>query len=276
MKPRKRQIARRNALIVSAIAVVFAIPAAILPTIAEDDLAVAPAPGSEPVPSSGFSLDTLWTEVKGATSGLLDDIFAEPRAVEQDPRGADWNNVSFTAAEAEARLAPDGPDRLIVAPDGSAAGYDRDEWNHWVASDLGADCDVRDAILYRDAIAPSIESGCQIVATWRDPYTGAEIADQGGLDIDHMVPLAAAERSGASGWSDAQRETYANDPLVTLAVDLGENRAKGDRGPETWKPVNQGSWCSYSVRWVEVKATYGLTVNEAEAAALRDMLATCA
>ena len=60
------------------------------------------------------------------------------------------------------------------------------------------------------------------------------MTDSPEVDIDHVVPLANAWRSGASSasWRKADREAYANDPKVLLSVDDAANQAKGDKGPE--------------------------------------------
>jgi len=45
-------------------------------------------------------------------------------------------------------------------------------------------------------------------------------------------------KSGASAWTTAQRQTFANDlthPQL-LAVTDNVNESKGDSGPEDWKP----------------------------------------
>ena len=58
------------------------------------------------------------------------------------------------------------------------------------------------------------------------------------VDIDHMVPLSNAWKSGAASWTTARRQSFANDlqnPQL-LAVTDNVNQAKGDQGPETWKP----------------------------------------
>lgn len=58
------------------------------------------------------------------------------------------------------------------------------------------------------------------------------------MDIDHLVPLSNAWKSGASAWTTAQRQTFANDlthPQL-LAVTDNVNESKGDSGPEDWKP----------------------------------------
>ena len=92
----------------------------------------------------------------------------------------------------------------------------------------------------------SVEVGgsCKrVVGSWYDPYTEQTYSDPQEIDIDHVVPLAEAWRSGASSWDDERRERYANDPLVLLSVEDNANQAKGDKGPEAWKPPNVAEWC---------------------------------
>jgi hypothetical protein len=42
-------------------------------------------------------------------------------------------------------------------------------------------------------------------------------------------------------WDDEQRQRYANDPDVLLSVEDKANQAKGDKGPEAWKPPKRPS-----------------------------------
>lgn len=171
---------------------------------------------------------------------------------------------------------------LSVAPAGSMAGYSREEFPHW-ASDAEAfgwtesdgSCDVRDVALIRDGQDVRVDGDCTVTGTWLDPYTGATLTDSSDVDIDHVVPLANAWRSGASGWSGADREAYANDPAVLLSADASANRQKGDRGPEAWQPPNIAYHCEYARRWVGIKSGWQMTVNAAEGDALEEMLATC-
>jgi hypothetical protein len=174
---------------------------------------------------------------------------------------------------------------LTVAPPGSMAGYSREEFPHW-ASDATSygwkepdgSCDVRDTALIRDGKGVQIDEDCSITAgTWLDPYTGKSVTDSSEVDIDHVVALANAWRSGASSaaWSTADREAYANDPEVLLSTDAGANRTKGDKGPEAWKPPNHHYWCEYGRRWIWIKSVWDLSVNPNEKTALKEMLATC-
>ena len=180
-------------------------------------------------------------------------------------------------AEASATLR-----EIEVAPPGSMSGYSRERFPHWSdAAEFGWDvpspsCDVRDAALIRDGEGVEVGDGCDIASgRWFDPYTGSTYDDLAEIDIDHVVPLAEAWRSGASSWDAGKRERYANDPDVLLAVEDNANQSKGDKGPEAWKPPNEEEWCDYAQRWIQIKAKYDLSVNEQEREALEQMLGTC-
>jgi hypothetical protein len=166
-------------------------------------------------------------------------------------------------------------DQLTVAGAGSMKGYSREHFPHW--RDAGANCDVRDVVLKRDGKDVKL-SGCNVVdGRWTSVYDNKAIADPDGMDIDHMVPLANAWRSGAAGWDDKKRGDFANDltrPQL-FAVSATSNRAKGDQDPSQWKPPNRAFWCTYAEDWINVKIYWRLTVTTAEKAALTDMLETC-
>ena len=183
-----------------------------------------------------------------------------------------------SASEARKQLAG-----LQVAQPGSMAGYSREKFPHWASDgtvfgwrEPDGSCDVRDDALIRDGQGVKINESCTVTSgTWLDPYTGKTLPDSGDVDIDHVVPLANAWRSGAASWMTAERERYANNPEVLLSVDDGANQEKGDKGPEAWKPPNTSYYCEYARRWIWIKSDWRLTINEAEKKALTDMLSTC-
>ena len=116
------------------------------------------------------------------------------------------------------------------------------------------------------------------LGVWNDPYTGSTFTLPSDLDIDHMVPLADAHRSGGWQWSTTKKRAYANDldhPETLIAVDDGSNSSKSDKSPDQWLPPNGAYRCTYAIEWVTVKATWALTVTAAERAALVSNLATC-
>jgi hypothetical protein len=165
---------------------------------------------------------------------------------------------------------------LTVKPDGSLDGYSRDKFPHWI--DQGNSCDTREVVLKRDGTNVSTGSDCYPTSgSWLSPYDGATWTQPSDVDIDHVVPLADAWRTGASGWTQDQRQAYANDlsdPQL-IAVTDNVNQAKGDKSPDQWKPPSTGYWCTYASMWVAVKHKFNLTVNDAEKSALTDMLGKC-
>jgi Protein of unknown function (DUF1524) len=176
---------------------------------------------------------------------------------------------------------------LRVRPAGSMAGYSREEFSHWSdAEEFGwklpsgtpdpESCDARDAALIRDGKGERVQEFCDVVSgEWFDPYGGHTYTDPSDIDIDHIVPLANAWRSGASSWDAAKRESFANVPRDLLSVDDGLNQSKGDKGPEAWKPPRKTYWCVYSKGWIGIKHYWKLSITSAEKSALKQMLGTC-
>lgn len=184
--------------------------------------------------------------------------------------GAPATTSTGSAADARGRLAD-----LTVAKAGSMKGYSREKFPHWRSA--GDNCDVRDTVLKRDGTKVKL-SGCNVVAgTWTSIYDGKVLDSPTKVDIDHVVPLANAWRSGAASWTTDQRSDFANDledPQL-VAVSATSNRSKGDQDPSTWKPSETSSWCQYAQDWIAVKTKWKLTVTTAEKSALADMLEKC-
>jgi hypothetical protein len=158
-------------------------------------------------------------------------------------------------------------------------GYDRDLFRHWVDAD-GDGCDTRDEVLLAEAlIRPSIGSGCGLTGgRWRSPYDGVVVLVARGLDVDHMVPLAEAWRSGADRWDASTREVFANDLAYApslVAVTASSNRSKSDRDPASWLPGVNRYRCTYVALWIAVKWRWGLSVDGVERVALQAGLVGC-
>ncbi|MCX4449363.1 HNH endonuclease family protein [Streptomyces sp. NPDC087866] len=165
---------------------------------------------------------------------------------------------------------------LTVQAEGSSSGYSRDKFPHWITQS-GA-CNTREVVLKRDGTNVSQDSSCAATSgSWYSEYDGATWTAASDLDIDHMVPLAEAWRSGASGWTTAQRQAYANDltrPQL-IAVTDNVNQAKGDKDPASWMPSRAAYKCTYVRAWIHVKHYYKLTVDSAEKSALQSALSGC-
>ncbi|MFJ6565561.1 HNH endonuclease [Streptomyces sp. NPDC091412] len=162
--------------------------------------------------------------------------------------------------------------RLEVAPHGSVRGYIRAKFPHWAQQ--GVKCDTREEVLEGDGTGVQRDAECLAVSgRWVSVYDDKTFTSASDLDIDYMVPLANAWRSGAAGWTQEKRKAFANDlthPQLQ-AVSAASNRSKGGQGPDEWQPY----WCTDARARASARATYELSVAGAEKNTLIEMLGTC-
>ena len=168
--------------------------------------------------------------------------------------------------------------KVKIAPE-YTTGYDRELFPHW--KDLDGDgCDTRKEVLIRDSRTTAVVgSSCTVVSgTWYSPYDGVTWTEPSQLQIDHVVALSEAWKSGAYAWTTQQRTNYANDltdSRTLLAVTGSVNQSKSDKDPTEWLPPLAAHRCTYLADWVLVKVRWSLTMDEAEHAAVRSALAGC-
>jgi hypothetical protein len=164
-------------------------------------------------------------------------------------------------------------DLLVVAPQSSPTPYRRDLFEHWIDADRDG-CNTRCEVLEaeRRTDLPGLESG------WYSIYDGYSTDDPSELEVDHVVALAEAWRSGAHAWDSARRQAFANDldePGALIAVTSATNQAKSDKDPYAWQPSNRAAWCEWGLGWVRTKVKWALTADSAEVAALHNVLRGC-
>lgn len=173
---------------------------------------------------------------------------------------------------------------LTVDARQSGKGYQRDEFGYRQTDDDGNGCDIRDDILARDLhdVRFTVAGGCTVRSgTLEDPYTGRTIKFTRGatssadVQIDHVVALENAWRSGASAWSRAQRYRFGNDPMNLLAVEGKANEEKGSASAAYWLPTNSDFRCMYVTLQITVKAAYQLSVTPQEREAMAAVLRGC-
>ncbi|MEV1018956.1 HNH endonuclease family protein [Streptomyces sp. NPDC050264] len=176
-----------------------------------------------------------------------------------------------TAATARTYLS-----ELTVKTEGSSDGYSRDKFPHWITQ--SGTCNTREVVLKRDGT--NVQTGSDCAATsgsWYSAYDGATWTASGDVDIDHVVPLSEAWKSGAGSWTTAQRQSFANDltrPQL-IAVTDNVNQSKGDQDPAEWMPPRAAYACTYLRMYVQVKHYYDLSVDSAEKSAIQSKLSGC-
>ena len=165
---------------------------------------------------------------------------------------------------------------LSIATD-HESGYERSLFKLWIDADSDG-CNTREEVLIEEAVVkPTIGKSCALTGgAWLSPYDGIRITKASAVDIDHVVPLSEAWRSGAWAWTPAQRQAFANDlddPRTLVAVSLGQNRSKGDKDPSQWLPPK--GVCTYIADWISIKARYQLSVDAIEAEFLTSKVKQC-
>ena len=204
-----------------------------------------------------------------ASAVLVLTAVLAPLAV-ASPAAATPPNIP-SAATAQAEL-----NALTVATEGSSSGYSRDLFPHWIT--ISGACNTRETVLKRDGTNVVVNSSCAATSgSWFSPYDGATWTAASDVDIDHVVPLSEAWKSGASSWTTSRRQSFANDltrPQL-IAVTDNVNQAKGDKDPAAWQPPRSAYRCTYARMWIRVKYAWGLRLQSAEKSALQSLLNTC-
>lgn len=168
---------------------------------------------------------------------------------------------------------------LVIQPE-VVGGYDRDLFRHWIDAD-GDGCDTRREVLIAESTTPvTVGSRCSLSGgTWVSAFDGVSTIDSSTFDVDHLVPLAEAWRSGAHAWDSTTRQNFANDlgyEMALIAVSASSNRSKSDRDPSGWMPRNAEFKCEYVYSWIQVKLRWKLSIDSSEANALRSNWSGCA
>lgn len=148
--------------------------------------------------------------------------------------------------------------------------YERKLYPHWIDAD-GDGLNTRKEVLNRF----NLDHSGPKQGRWFDPYTNRTFTQPESLQIDHVVALSEAHKSGAWAWDEARRTAYANDlgvPENLLAVYGPVNEDKSDHDPAHWLPPAKEYHIRYAKQWLAVKVRWGLSMDSIERDALRGIL----
>ena len=180
-------------------------------------------------------------------------------------------------------------DTLTVDDGGIPAPYDRHRFGPGWADPDGDGCTGRQAAIVTAARPGSLVVGARcrveavtIVSLNDGTVVSASTAGEVGrlIQVDHVVPVRDAYRQlcCSSGLVASRvRALFYNDPDNLVAVSARSNTTKSDFlfGDARFGYPEPAVACQVAERTVRVKAAYGLTVQTAEADALRVQLQQC-
>lgn len=154
-------------------------------------------------------------------------------------------------------------------------GYKRSLFKHWIDANRNGKDTRAEVLITESLVSVTFSSTGKTVSTgkWLSLYDGETWTKASDVDVDHVVALAEAWRSGAWKWSSARRQSYANDLGVawTLrAVTDNVNQEKSDDDPTYWLPPLESATCVYLTEWVAVKIRWKLSVDAEERQSIRD------
>ena len=154
-------------------------------------------------------------------------------------------------------------------------GYKRSLVKHWVDANKNGKDTRAEVLIAESLVSVQFSSTGKTVSTgkWLSLYDGETWTKASDVDVDHVVALAEAWRSGAWKWSSSRRQSYANDLDVawTLrAVTDDVNQSKSDSDPTNWLEISAPAVCVYLTEWVAVKIRWKLSVDAEERQSIRD------
>lgn len=167
--------------------------------------------------------------------------------------------------------------RSTSSPQVTSQSYERSAFGHgWDDADGNCQNSRAEALIATSSttVRFATDRECRVVTgRWISPFTGNVIQNSSEIDIDHVVPLKWAWERGARGWSQAERERFANDMVNLWPVELSLNRSKGARGPNDWLPPS--GQCGYVARFLRIVKQYDLQPASSEAEWLTSFLDGC-
>ena len=91
------------------------------------------------------------------------------------------------------------------------------------------------------------------------------------MQIDHVVALFEAHKSGAWSFPATRKLKFANnidfDDLL-IAVGGSSNASKGSSDPSDWMPDNTSYHCEYLEKWLNIKSEFRLSLDTDEREAI--------
>ena len=119
------------------------------------------------------------------------------------------------------------------------------------------------------------EDGCFVNSgKWYDPYDDRFYFSSSEVQIDHVVALFEAHKSGAWSFPASRKIKFANNidyEDLLIAVGSSSNANKGSSDPSQWMPENISYQCEYLEKWLAIKSEFRLSVDSQERDAISEI-----
>lgn len=172
--------------------------------------------------------------------------------------------------------------RVCFEEENLSVTYDRDnDYQTW--QDWDGDCQnnrhevLIDEHINDDENHPLVltSSNCYVDSgKWYDPYDDLFFYNSSEVQIDHVVALYEAHKSGAWSFPSARKLKFANNidfEDLLLAVGASSNRSKSAFDPAEWVPNNSTYICEYLNKWLNIKSEFRLSLDQEERNAIEEI-----
>ena len=108
---------------------------------------------------------------------------------------------------------------------------------------------------------------------WFDPYDNLYYFSSSEVQIDHVVALFEAHKSGAWSFPASRKLKFANNIFfddLLIAVGGPSNASKGSSDPSDWMPDNSSYYCEYLDKWLNIKSEFRLGIDSDEKDAIEN------
>ncbi len=141
---------------------------------------------------------------------------------------------------------------LVIAPEDRCSHYNRKDY------------------AYSQSVEPKIAEQLGKIIS---PYTGECFSNLRQTQIEHIVAIYEAHKSGLCSADMATRRAFGSDLLNLTLAAPSVNRKKGAKDATEWMPQRNSCWFAHRV--LQVRLKYQLTIDRREADALEAVLAAC-
>lgn len=105
------------------------------------------------------------------------------------------------------------------------------------------------------------------------PYSGEYFNSIKKTEIEHVVSIREAHKSGLCFADKKTKKSFAEDMLNLTLVSPKLNKEKSDQDAGSWAPERNKCWFAHTV--IRVKKKYNLTVDSKEKSALEKVISKC-